>query len=384
MYDHTNRYCRKQITMLYAAVTSIVFVQIFRIAYGESSEDPCLAGNHDNITSMGFRNVTNKDCSQNRVTDYRLVRAWYYAGPDPILTSPPDQLCRCGANFPIWMNGSLPHPQDGIVSRDTCLKYSTNCDTRFGIQVKNCGTFYVYKLPPTREDHTAYCFDCGDPNDKINLDSDVVLGEFRSIEYNSTGVDSHATVNCLKGHGIVDGTATYESFTLTCTSGLKWNSTRTCKSLQGCGDPNIKNNLDSDVVLGEFRSIEYNSTGVDFHATVNCLKGHGIVDGTATYESFTLTCTSGLKWNSTRTCKSLQECGNPNDSKNLDASVKLGHFHNITFTTTSVDSHATVYCSKGNGVQDNGIKQNWFQLTCKDNKWHSTRTCSPQTAALIG
>ncbi|XP_052268981.1 uncharacterized protein LOC127870427 isoform X2 [Dreissena polymorpha] len=296
--------------MLYAAVTSIVFVQIFRIAYGESSADPCLAGNHDNITSMGFRNVTNKDCSQNRVTDYRLVRAWYYAGPDPILTSPPDQLCRCGANFPIWMNGSLPHPQDGIVSRDTCLKYSTNCDTRFGIQVKNCGTFYVYKLPPTREDHTAYCFDCGDPNDKLNLDSDVDLGKFRPIEYNSTGVDSHATVNCLKGYGVVDGTATYESFTLTCTSGLKWNSTRTCKS--------------------------------------------------------------------------FQECGNPNDSKNLDASVMLGHFHNITFTTTSVDSNATVYCRKGNGVQDNGIKQNWFQLTCKDNKWHSTRTCGPQTAALIG
>ncbi|KAH3870937.1 uncharacterized protein LOC127868372 isoform X1 [Dreissena polymorpha] len=300
--------------MLYAAVTSIVFVQIFRIAYGESSADPCLAGNHDNITSMGFRHVTNKDCSLNRVTDYRLVRAWYYAGPDPILTSPPDQLCRCGANFPIWMNGSLPHPQDGIVSRDTCLKYSTICDTRFGIQVKNCGTFYVYKLPPTREDHTAYCFgtfDCGDPNDKINLDSDVVLGEFRSIQYNSTGVDSHATVYCLPGHGVVDGTETYESFPLTCTSGLKWHSTRTCKSLQDCGDPN--------------------------------------------------------------------------DLKNHDASVKLGDFHNITYTTSSTDSHATVYCSEGHGFQDNSIKYDSFLLTCKDNGWQSSRTCGPfETAAMVG
>ncbi|KAH3872704.1 uncharacterized protein LOC127868856 [Dreissena polymorpha] len=221
------------------------------------------------------------------------------------------------------MNGSLPDPQDGIVSRDTCLKYSTNCDTRFGIQVKNCGTFFVYKLPPTREDHTAYCL----------------------------GIDPNALS----------------------TTALE------------CGDPIIKNNLDSVVVLCEFRSIEYNSTGVDSHATVNCLKGYGIVDGTATYESFLLTCTSGLKWNSTRTCKILTDCGNPIDSKNLDGSVKLGHFHNITFTTTSVDSHATVYCSKGYVVQDGNIKLESFQLTCKDHKWHSTRTCSPfETADIVG
>ncbi|WAQ95342.1 UROM-like protein [Mya arenaria] len=122
------------------------------------TDDPCLPANHRNITNLGMRYAHNTECSKHAISDFRLHETWYYTGHDPILTSPPDQLCACGTSLPIWMNGTLPQPSDGIVSREACQKYAGSCDLRLHIEVKNCGDFYVYKLPPTREDNTAYCF----------------------------------------------------------------------------------------------------------------------------------------------------------------------------------------------------------------------------------
>ncbi|WAQ95343.1 OIT3-like protein, partial [Mya arenaria] len=127
------------------------------------SDDPCISINHRNITNLGLRYAKNTECSQHAISDFRLPQRWYYAGPDPMLTSPPDQLCACGTSLPIWMNGLLPQPSDGIVSREACQKYVGSCDLRLHVEVKNCGDFYVYKLSPTREDNTAYCFGVNPP-----------------------------------------------------------------------------------------------------------------------------------------------------------------------------------------------------------------------------
>lgn len=64
--------------------------------------DPCLPESYRNITHL-FERYTKLegDCPY---TDSRIENAWFYAGNDAIVTSPPD-FCACGYRFPIWMKG---------------------------------------------------------------------------------------------------------------------------------------------------------------------------------------------------------------------------------------------------------------------------------------
>ncbi|XP_077303114.1 uncharacterized protein LOC143923366 isoform X2 [Lithobates pipiens] len=65
----------------------------------------------------------------------------------------------CGADFPIWMNGSHPTPSDGIINRTVCYNgYARCCTISNNISVKMCPEgFYVYKLQSTPICYSAYC-----------------------------------------------------------------------------------------------------------------------------------------------------------------------------------------------------------------------------------
>ena len=66
----------------------------------------------------------------------------------------------CGTHVPLWMNGAHPTVADGIVRRNICGKQSGAagcCTYKDAIEVKNCGTFYVYFLTPTRGCSVGYC-----------------------------------------------------------------------------------------------------------------------------------------------------------------------------------------------------------------------------------
>lgn len=67
---------------------------------------------------------------------------------------------RCGTHAPSWIRGSHPRPEDGVVTRQVCSHWFSNCCNWRGddIQVKACpGGYYVYKLQQLKYCFLAYC-----------------------------------------------------------------------------------------------------------------------------------------------------------------------------------------------------------------------------------
>ncbi|XP_076454152.1 von Willebrand factor D and EGF domain-containing protein-like [Babylonia areolata] len=76
---------------------------------------------------------------------------------------------QCGTVMPVWMNGSHPTEDQGIVSRQVCSNAHgsssssssqngpTCCEHSTTIGVKNCGHFFVYYLYPTILCSSSYC-----------------------------------------------------------------------------------------------------------------------------------------------------------------------------------------------------------------------------------
>ena len=75
------------------------------------------------------------------------------------------QSSYCDTSYQGWLTGSHPTVDDGIVSRQVYFGYYNKRNVNFYkyrfsiyIKVRNCGTFYVYKLKPTpRSGYIRYC-----------------------------------------------------------------------------------------------------------------------------------------------------------------------------------------------------------------------------------
>lgn len=64
----------------------------------------------------------------------------------------------CGAYGPGWLNGDHPMPLDGRVKRIVCFHLEGECcKEKISIQLRNCGKFMVYFLPPTPRCPLKYC-----------------------------------------------------------------------------------------------------------------------------------------------------------------------------------------------------------------------------------
>lgn len=64
----------------------------------------------------------------------------------------------CGAYGQGWLNGDHPMPQDGRVKRRVCFHLEGECcKEKISIQVRNCGKFMVYFLPPAPRCPLKYC-----------------------------------------------------------------------------------------------------------------------------------------------------------------------------------------------------------------------------------
>ncbi len=64
----------------------------------------------------------------------------------------------CGTHAPGWLDGAHPAVGDGIVDRRVCFNWSGNtCNWNANVQVRNCGGFFVYNLPPTPVCALRYC-----------------------------------------------------------------------------------------------------------------------------------------------------------------------------------------------------------------------------------
>ena len=74
-------------------------------------------------------------------------------------TVAPD-LWSCGTDSPGWLNGTHPNVEDEVVDREVCFNWNDKpCNWSVTVQVRNCGEFFVYKLPDPPESCLRYCGD---------------------------------------------------------------------------------------------------------------------------------------------------------------------------------------------------------------------------------
>ena len=93
--------------------------------------------------------------------DDNLNSGWYrflnISGITMPTTCPPPFTC--GTRLPGWLKGDHPTVEEGEVSRTVCFTRhpSRCCRYSYNIRVRNCTSFYVYLLIPTRCNF-RFCF----------------------------------------------------------------------------------------------------------------------------------------------------------------------------------------------------------------------------------
>ncbi|PVD18852.1 hypothetical protein C0Q70_21409 [Pomacea canaliculata] len=128
-----------------------------RAALG-AAQDPCQAGNYQELNDA-YRSVKYM-FSYPKIPecDVSLTRAWYrFTGPaGDMMPETCIPRTHCGTQAPVWINGTHPDVTEGIVQRTSCANYGSDrplygpcCDIEIDIEIKNCGSFYVYHLSPT-------------------------------------------------------------------------------------------------------------------------------------------------------------------------------------------------------------------------------------------
>ena len=92
--------------------------------------------------------------------DYTGSRWFRFEGAagDNMATRCPRKTGRCKAYATGWLNGGLPNIAEGQVTRQVCF-YGTKtrylgtrpncCEWAINVQVRNCGSYYVYNLTTT-------------------------------------------------------------------------------------------------------------------------------------------------------------------------------------------------------------------------------------------
>ena len=111
-----------------------------------------------------YQNLTDAERRHDYVTKIakcdNTLDSWYRfqgaAGTKMVTTCP--LIKRCGANYPAWLNGVHPTVAEGTVRRKVCInRFGSCCDKSVFVQVKNCGSYYIYWLINPWACNTRYC-----------------------------------------------------------------------------------------------------------------------------------------------------------------------------------------------------------------------------------
>ncbi|KAL9961265.1 hypothetical protein ACROYT_G030174 [Oculina patagonica] len=113
--------------------------------------------NYQTLTEPN-RKVTSK--SGNVICDNPFGPGWFRFQGDAgtkMPTSCPEKYS-CDTHVPGWLNGEHPAVADGKVTRQVCFHwYSDCCNWSTDIEVRNCGSFYIYYLQSTPGCSFRYC-----------------------------------------------------------------------------------------------------------------------------------------------------------------------------------------------------------------------------------
>ena len=112
-----------------------------------------------------YQNLTDGTRKYDHITvqskcDDTLIFGWYRfqgaAGTKVATTCPP--VNRCDTSSPVWLNGKHPSVAEGTVQRNFCIHQIGNCcHSSFKVYVKNCSSYYMYKLFYPGVCNTRYC-----------------------------------------------------------------------------------------------------------------------------------------------------------------------------------------------------------------------------------
>ena len=92
--------------------------------------------------------------------DNKVGGSWHrFLGPAGLvmpLAAPSNYSC--GTDAPGWMQGTYPAEDAGIVARTVCFSwFGDPCSWSVEISVRNCGKYFVFKLPNVPECSLRYC-----------------------------------------------------------------------------------------------------------------------------------------------------------------------------------------------------------------------------------
>lgn len=92
--------------------------------------------------------------------DSTLGTGWFRfqggAGSRITTSCPPTYRCNTAATG--WLNGGHPTVADGRVTRQVCFHWGSSCCSwSTNIEVRNCGSFYVYYFNGTPACNLRYC-----------------------------------------------------------------------------------------------------------------------------------------------------------------------------------------------------------------------------------
>nr|XP_055062390.1 adhesion G protein-coupled receptor E3-like [Misgurnus anguillicaudatus] len=104
---------------------------------------------------------------------------------------------RCGTNYPLWLRGGHPKPEDGVVTRDVCGHAGNYCCyfQSYPIRVKACtGGYYVYEFVTPTTCNMAYCADV----DSINKTYISVTPAIATPGLNITQLTNCTGTSCVQ------------------------------------------------------------------------------------------------------------------------------------------------------------------------------------------
>ncbi|KAL9987892.1 hypothetical protein ACROYT_G002270 [Oculina patagonica] len=84
--------------------------------------------------------------------DFFLQYGWYRfrGAAGNMMPTSCTPVNKCGTQATGWLQGRHPSQAEGAISATVCFHWTTSCcDFSTSIQVRNCGSFYVYQLPRT-------------------------------------------------------------------------------------------------------------------------------------------------------------------------------------------------------------------------------------------
>ncbi|XP_072530493.1 uncharacterized protein [Salminus brasiliensis] len=107
---------------------------------------------------------------------------------------------RCGTDIPLWLNGSHPRLEDGVVTRQVCGSWYGDCCyfKSFPIQVKACpGNYYVYEFVSPVTCASAYCAGVVYNNNILtDLTAQTINKSAPQTFFSSATVDPCKELNC--------------------------------------------------------------------------------------------------------------------------------------------------------------------------------------------